>query len=353
MLLWDWGHQSCPCWRNISRLEIDALFWELQWRLNESHDLLRNSVFTQKVAGVRNRNREPEIVALPKLGEETTVVIDRRRFLTASLGLGLGIDNGAAGEDRLAGNRNPKYDIPAVRPGLAEYEQILAQTENLNPLGVPRSWSVVREGFLPLSPERVVILKARDDPYHDDPGDRWGCNLAERGVRDRIVERLWQESTREDESMCLAEKGSLILRMTKHLVEHYAIQDRIEDWAIQFAGRESLGSTGIGRQVAMPEIHLCPGTVPTANSFVDWWLFLFPEGVRCWGSLDNQPVHAMMLHVLSEPNMPGVRITVCYLIQETLGSILESSTAIDLSRMDRIDAARFVNQHAVRALTRL
>ena len=96
--------------------------------------------------------------------------MDRRRFL----GTGL-ISAGLAGTHGLSlasprrtsgiGERVPKATLP-------EYEQILARTRKLDYLGRPTSWSVVRQGFLPISPERVLILEPEENPRNKTPADR-------------------------------------------------------------------------------------------------------------------------------------------------------------------------------------
>ena len=61
--------------------------------------------------------------------------------------------------------------IHNVGVSLNEYERILATTDLFNSLGHPRSWSVVRRGFLPISPERVL----RFEPYHSTRNP-WTCS---------------------------------------------------------------------------------------------------------------------------------------------------------------------------------
>ena len=67
----------------------------------------------------------------------------RRGFFTGTLGLGLGL--GTAGPLTVPG-RAPA-DVAPYGPALTSYERILSQTDRLDILGVPRSWSVVRQGF--------------------------------------------------------------------------------------------------------------------------------------------------------------------------------------------------------------
>ena len=43
------------------------------------------------------------------------------------------------------------------------------------------------------APWRVVIIKAEEHQWHDDPSDQWGCIYVDRVVRDRIAERITEE----------------------------------------------------------------------------------------------------------------------------------------------------------------
>src|SRR5438552_281791 len=49
---------------------------------------------------------------------------------------------------------------------LTEYERTLAEAECLDVLGRPRSWSLVRQGFHPIPPERVINVT-------QNGGDGW------------------------------------------------------------------------------------------------------------------------------------------------------------------------------------
>ena len=82
-------------------------------------------------------------------------MFDRRTFLGASLGVGLGmgsrsigVTHAASGESHQGEPRSPAWDRD-------EYERVLTSLpENrLAPLGRPRSWSLVKQGFVPFAPE--------------------------------------------------------------------------------------------------------------------------------------------------------------------------------------------------------
>jgi hypothetical protein len=87
---------------------------------------------------------------------------NRRGFFTGTLGLGLGL--GTAGRLTLPGRAHA--DVAPLDPALTEYERILSQTDRLDILGVPRSWSVVRQGFHPFAPERIAVLPSGERLRH-------------------------------------------------------------------------------------------------------------------------------------------------------------------------------------------
>ena len=102
----------------------------------------------------------------------------RRGFFARTLGVGLGL--GAAGPLTPPGRTHA--EVAPLDPALAEYERILSHTDSLEILGVPRSWSVVRQGFHPFAPERIAVLPSGERLRH--PIRRSG------DVRGRIEDRI-------------------------------------------------------------------------------------------------------------------------------------------------------------------
>ena len=164
---------------------------------------------------------------------------------------------------------------------------------------------------------------------------------------------MWERIAQDGEVNCPDEKLGLILRITGELTRYYAATEFWDDWAYRMACREWLGSTGIGLNVAVPHQFQVRGNVNTVNRPVDWWLILFPRGVN-WNSLDDKPVHAMFTHVLSRPWQEEPELTMeaigllCVGLRSSGGA--RTSAFVELSRMDRVSAARLVNHHVVMAL---
>ena len=94
------------------------------------------------------------------------MILNRRSFLQAGMGIGIGAAGGGLCHCGQAAQGETTIHNAGVP--LSEYERILATTNRFNSLGYPRSWSVVRQGFLPISPERVL----RFEPHHGR-GNRW------------------------------------------------------------------------------------------------------------------------------------------------------------------------------------
>jgi hypothetical protein len=80
-------------------------------------------------------------------------MIDRRSFFRHSIGLTASVGITATQATQSLPIREES------NPRLSNFERIMATTKQMEMLGLPRSWWVVREQFHPISPERVVILQ--------------------------------------------------------------------------------------------------------------------------------------------------------------------------------------------------
>lgn len=211
---------------------------------------------------------------------------NRRGFFTGTLGLGLGL--GTAGPLTVPGRAHA--DVANHAPALTRYERILSQTDRLDILGVPRSWSAVRQGFHPFAPERIAVLPSGERLRH--PTHR------SRGVRGRIEERIAE---------CRARFGHAAAELPPEKLEsffwvmdlftgHYRIPEVFEDWVVGLAERESLGSSAMGGHWGLVHQYEGGHGAPVDCPPVDWWLFLFPDGID-WASLAEEPVHALIGHV--------------------------------------------------------
>lgn len=266
-------------------------------------------------------------------------MINRRNFLGAGVGLGLGL------------GRDGSVDKPirSCRSEQDHYEQTLAKTDRLELVGIPRSWAVVRQGFLPLSPERLMIMRPTNSQWLGDPGSPWNCTRVDHVVRDRIAESISREE-RNWTATVTPEKLSLIVRMTRYMTDHYRMPACLEPWAESFTRRELLGPSDIPYCTAIPDWSQTAGA-RTENGTLDWWVFLFPDGLNSW-SIFGFPVHIVAMPIFSRPTreMAGIRMDVLATMQNTFRWATHHHGPAQLSRMDRITTCRTINRYAAECL---
>jgi mannitol/fructose-specific phosphotransferase system IIA component (Ntr-type) len=263
--------------------------------------------------------------------------MNRRRFLSSTLGLTASTVPLAAAH---ACPQTVQSPVRSDASACTAYERLLARTDRLHWLGLPRSWSPVREGFHPIPPERVVILPGR--PAHCEEN---------RQAAD-VKELLLRRHSAGARSHVSPQKIELIVRLLDQVTTYYHAPELLADWADRLVRREALGTSGMDQHFALPHQFQTTGIVRTVNPPVDWWLFLFPEGVPCWESLDEQPVHAMLLHILALPRLRlnGLEQIVLCLASHAAREIPQACSWPEVSRMDRVSAARCVNQGIVRCV---
>jgi hypothetical protein len=211
---------------------------------------------------------------------------------------------------------------------ISEYERILSQTDSMHILGNPRSWSLVTQGLHPFAPERVVVMRQRD--YFDRGGRDLRRQIdkqieVEFGHREGFGKKWFPDSKRES-----------IYWMIDAMCGHYNIQSQFEGWVVGLAGREILMSTawyGMG----MAHQYQRGGQVPVDNPPVDWWLFLFPEGID-WAAMDERPVFAIIAHVAHTDASYRAMLPLCFLTQ----SLLRTDWS-QVAQMGRVAACRHLN----------
>jgi hypothetical protein len=155
-----------------------------------------------------------------------------------------------------------------------------------------------------------------------------------------------------------AEKVGWIVRLTTVLADHYRIP--VERWAVGLAKREALASAGLGHGAAL--LHQFQDFLDRpsqdchiANAPVDWWLFLFPEGIE-WNDFDGRPVFGMIGHVFESHEPPQLPVYV--LTTQAARAIAWTGQEMDptawqrLSRLDRISAACRVNAAVLGCLSK-
>jgi hypothetical protein len=277
-------------------------------------------------------------------------MIDRRSFLSSAAGLGLAPGAGFLGRlaDGEAGRMRhalPAGGLPRETLELAKYEATLSACHRLDPLGFPHSWSLVREGFHPVSPQRVAIM----------PSDicslglsRLGSNLVQVGRR--IVGVGGTLDKHSGKPAYGDEKLYASLAIMDYLTNYHRASDHLDDWALALCRREALGSTAYWRGFGL--VHqfqpMCdPVPVEVTNPPVDWWLFLFPSGI-VWEAIYDEPVYCLAAAVFHKP-MVGLSLRVWCLISAAFGRLSYPSSpgngdaARRLANMDRVSAARTFN----------
>jgi hypothetical protein len=215
---------------------------------------------------------------------------------------------------------------------------------NLELVGCPRSWSSVQEGFHPLPPERVVILSGKH---------RQQCLGGSPGLKAQswdYFERTWCRGKPYSN-----EKFDLILGLMDFLTTFYHRPGDFEQWARRLVSREALGSTGIGKGFGiLHDFQPAEKSMRIINPPVDWWLFLYPEGID-WDSPDEEPVYFMVAPVFSR-RRPRHYLQVLALMSQIIMNLSGrgdhdlASWEPRLAQMDRITAARTFNLAVARKL---
>jgi hypothetical protein len=233
-------------------------------------------------------------------------------------------------------------EVAPLDPALSEYERILSQTDRLDILGVPRSWSVVRQGFHPFAPERIAVLPSGErlrHPMHRSLDVR--CR-----IEDRIAE--YRAGFAHGAASLPPEKLESYFWVMDRLTSHYRIPEVFEDWVVGLAMRESLGSTALGGHWGVVHQYQGRHVAPVDCPPVDWWLFLFPGGID-WDSLDEEPVHALIGHVgrRAYGEGAGLMLNAWCLMSAIMRAV---DDARPVSRMGRVAAACHLNRIAAQCL---
>ena len=241
------------------------------------------------------------------------MIMNRRGFVRAGLGWAA-----AAGTFCFPGQATRLLAQADSANGAAdELDRWIATSHHARILGRPRSLAAVRQGFWPISPSRVLIL--RPHPLAG-PTNRWESRIEPSHVhlrnelRQRGGTRNWQGEPDWDCWERLSDhKLGLIARITSALANYYAVPELREEWAYEMAAREGLGTTYVGSNVAQPHQfqtdrfgRLDTRMIQTDNDGIDHWLILIPGGTNDWeGWCENSPaVHVMTTHIFPQP-WPG------------------------------------------------
>jgi mannitol/fructose-specific phosphotransferase system IIA component len=274
----------------------------------------------------------------------------RRGFVRRCLGTGAILAACPPSRPGAMGAEIARRPLVTASPELAEYERILSRTDQMDLLGRPRSWSVVQQGFHPFSPERIVVMSSRNKPswsadrYRDRCGQQVKARLDER--IDRLVEehiefnrRLTPSYTPTGEWFPESKRESIIGIMDA-MSAHYRVRSQFEPWVVGLVERELLGSTALGDYGLAHQFQHGDAEIPVDCPPVDWWLFLFPEGLD-WSSFDDQNIYAVVAHVARDrPYVSSGGMLHVWCLTQRIGSKVKWS---EVSRMGRIEAARYLN----------
>lgn len=281
-------------------------------------------------------------------------MLDRRSFIRNSTSLALAAipAEGQSPERPLCHNKN---------------EWVVARCKSLDFLGRPRSWSHVRDGLYPISPERVVVLTERggdcsvgrdrtqENSVRDALGDpaKLHATCMER-QNEPVVAGNWCEVCRYPWTVTLPEgKLELIFRLIQALTIHYQVPHLFPRWATGVARREALASTGMGRGFALLHQFQDDGLVQLTNPPVDWWLGMFPEGIN-WNGMANDPVFGIIGHIFPSNHayLPGLKMQT-WELTECVGRKLESDAWRKAARLDRLSAAQTINREILLMVEKL
>jgi hypothetical protein len=250
----------------------------------------------------------------------------RRGFVRQCFGIGAGLSALPMGSSQAS--EKIQFPEATITTALSEYEHVLSHTNNLHIFGHPRSWSLVTQGLHPFAPQRVVVMRQRE--YFD----RGGRDL--RRQIDKQIEVEFGHMEGFNKKWFPDCKRESLFWMSEWMCSYYGVP-YFSDWVVGLAGREifcSSGRFGMG----MPHQYQSGGQVPVDNPPVDWWLFLFPEGLD-WAAMDERPVYAVITHV--------AHIDASYRAMLALWFFTESlrrTDWADVAKMGRIGACRYLNR---------
>jgi hypothetical protein len=276
----------------------------------------------------------------------------RRGFVRRCLGTGAVLAASPPSRPGAMSAEIARRPLVTASPGLAEYERILSRTDRMDVLGRPRSWSVVQQGFHPFSPERIVVMPSRDerrDRYGDRCGRQVRARLAER--IDRMVEDDIEWTRRQCPSYTPAgewfpkSKRESILWIMDAMTDHYRANSHFEPWVLALVGRELLGSSACGDYGLAHQFQHLDVEIPVDSPPVDWWLFLYPEGVD-WASLNGQDSYAVISHVARNRRIATLKLH-AWCLTGQLGAEVKWT---EVARKGRVEAARYLNLITVNLL---
>ena len=274
-------------------------------------------------------------------------MFDRRGFLQTSCGLATIPALSSVSSVR------PVFSTTAspISAEQNKYEQILAQSPDLELLGQPRNWSQVREGWHPFSPERVLILTKETCGQL-----AWNNDL----LRKQVWEGTEKYRLRHGRERAMPEeKFDLLVTIADRFANYYQRPDLFGKLAANLVRREAFSASGLGNGLGLlHQFQYDPQErVATDNALVDWWLVLCPAGTN-FECLDDKPAYVLVSHIFDR-RRAGLELDVWALTcrpmlhlpfkQSNKGNDREVYWQ-DLAALDRVAAARLLNYELARCL---
>lgn len=216
-----------------------------------------------------------------------------------------------------------------------DYERTIAQCAHPEAVGIPQSWSTVEQGFLPLSPDRVVTIHRSSLLAKANRRAFLAPHL------ESALNRIIGDKFPDSKSRLPAEKLWLIASIVQAFARYYHRWDIVQPWLDGLVWREHFCTTGVGRHVAFLHQFQRTTGVPVVNQTVDWWLFIVPDGID-WQTLDQSRVHLLLAIVFPTDVSKHLHEhdTHCLAFQALLRT---ADLAFPLLRMTPEEAARSVN----------
>lgn len=220
-------------------------------------------------------------------------------------------------------------------------------------LGTPRDRSLVEQRLNPFSTDRVVSLAREALPQM-----AWHGLQLRKEIRRQVV--TWHcEPGSQDELGMSEEKLDALAAIVDRMASFYGRPDVFEEWAVHLALRERLGSTATGGFGLVHQFQYdFKPQIATANEYVDWWAFLFPEGVD-YGDFGGQPIYLAFGHVFDRRRIHGsYTCSILYLFGQLMQRIADSSEeanpvagAKHVANLGSAAAAKFLNDQLALCLT--
>ena len=138
-------------------------------------------------------------------------------------------------------------------------------------------------------------------------------------------------------------KRESIYWMIQAMCGHYGVP-YFEQWVVGLSRTMRYFVHRDGSGWEWPTNTRAGGQVPVDNPPVDWWLFLFPEGID-WAAMDGDPVYAVIAHVAHLDASYRAMIPICFFTES-----LRRTDWSQVAQMGRVAACRHLNRITAQCL---